>query len=175
MSTPRASIAARWTRRRRRRQHNRCSNGDGRGRRRNKSGALRRFFIGRPPGIGGDCVYVYCSRYLLPHGWRCLMKIDLTGKTALVTGSTSGIGHAVARGLAAVGAEVVVNGRAQGKVDAVVAAIRKAVPGAKVRGLAADVSTAAGCKTLVPALPRGDILLNNPRLFDPNGFFQIPP
>ncbi|MEY9682900.1 NAD(P)-dependent dehydrogenase (short-subunit alcohol dehydrogenase family) [Bradyrhizobium elkanii] len=74
------------------------------------------------------------------------MKIDLSGKTALVTGSTAGIGNAIAKGLAETGAEVVVNGRGQAKVDAAVAAIGKAVPGAKVRGIAADVSTAAGCK-----------------------------
>ena len=74
------------------------------------------------------------------------MKIDLSDKTALVTGSTAGIGHAIARGLAATGATVVVNGRTQAKVDAAVAAVAKAVPEAKLRGVAADVSTAAGCK-----------------------------
>jgi NAD(P)-dependent dehydrogenase (short-subunit alcohol dehydrogenase family) len=102
------------------------------------------------------------------------MKIDLSGKTALVTGSTSGIGHAVAKGLAAAGAEVVVNGRAQGKVDAAAAAIAKAVPGAKVRGVAADVSTAAGCKMLVTAVPEVDILINNAGIFEPKAFFEIP-
>ena len=102
------------------------------------------------------------------------MKIDLSGKTALVTGSTSGIGHATAKGLAAAGATVVVNGRAQGKVDAAVAVIAKAVPGAKVRGVAADVSTVAGCKTLVAALPDVDILINNAGIFEPKGFFDIP-
>src|SRR5438105_4954905 len=102
------------------------------------------------------------------------MKIDLTGKTALVTGSTSGIGHATAKGLAAAGATVVVNGRAQGKVDAAVATIAKAVPDAKVRGAAADVSTAAGCKTLVTALPEVDILINNAGIFEPKEFFDIP-
>jgi NAD(P)-dependent dehydrogenase (short-subunit alcohol dehydrogenase family) len=102
------------------------------------------------------------------------MKIDLSGKTALVTGSTTGIGHAIAKGLAGTGAEVVVNGRTQGKVDAAVAAIAKAAPGAKVRGVAADVSTAAGCATLVAALPDVDILINNAGIFEPKGFFDIP-
>jgi NAD(P)-dependent dehydrogenase (short-subunit alcohol dehydrogenase family) len=101
------------------------------------------------------------------------MKIDLTGKTALVTGSTSGIGHAAAKGLAAAGAEVLVNGRAQGKVDAAVASITKAVPGAKVRGVAADVSTAAGCEKLVAAQPDVDILINNAGIFEPKAFFEI--
>jgi NAD(P)-dependent dehydrogenase (short-subunit alcohol dehydrogenase family) len=102
------------------------------------------------------------------------MKIDLTGKTALVTGSTSGIGHAIAKGLAATGAEVVVNGRSQGKADAAIAAITKAVPGAKVKGVAADVSTAEGCKALASALPEVDILINNAGIFEPKGFFDIP-
>jgi NAD(P)-dependent dehydrogenase (short-subunit alcohol dehydrogenase family) len=102
------------------------------------------------------------------------MKIDLKGKTALVTGSTTGIGHAVARALAAAGAEVTINGRAQGKVDAAAAALTKAVPGAKIRGVAADVSTAAGCKTLVAALPEVDILINNAGIFEHKVFFDIP-
>ena len=102
------------------------------------------------------------------------MKIDLSGKTALVTGSTAGIGQAIARGLAEAGATVAVNGRTKAKVDAAAAAIAKAVPGAKVRGIAADVSTAAGCKTLVAALPEVDILINNAGIFEPKGFFDIP-
>ena len=102
------------------------------------------------------------------------MNIDLSGKAALVTGSTAGIGHAIAKGLAASGASVVVNGRSQGKVDSAVAAITKAVPGAKVRGVAADVSTADGCKALLAALPEVDILINNAGIFEPKGFFDIP-
>ncbi|MGF6313067.1 NAD(P)-dependent dehydrogenase (short-subunit alcohol dehydrogenase family) [Bradyrhizobium sp. i1.8.4] len=102
------------------------------------------------------------------------MKIDLSGKTALVTGSTAGIGNAIAKGLAATGAEVVVNGRGQAKVDAAIAAITKAVPGAKVRGIAADVSTSAGCKALLAALPDVDILVNNAGIFEPKAFFDIP-
>jgi NAD(P)-dependent dehydrogenase (short-subunit alcohol dehydrogenase family) len=102
------------------------------------------------------------------------MKIDLTGKTALVTGSTSGIGHAIAKGLASAGATVEVNGRTRAKVDAAVAAITKVAPGAKIRGVAADVSTAAGCNSLVATLPEVDILINNAGIFEPKGFFDIP-
>jgi NAD(P)-dependent dehydrogenase (short-subunit alcohol dehydrogenase family) len=102
------------------------------------------------------------------------MKIDLSGKTALVTGSTSGIGHAIAKGLAVAGANVVINGRTQGKVDTAVTAIAKVAAGSKVAGVAADVSTAAGCETLVATLPDVDILINNAGIFEPKGFFDIP-
>jgi NAD(P)-dependent dehydrogenase (short-subunit alcohol dehydrogenase family) len=102
------------------------------------------------------------------------MKIDLSGKTALVTGSTAGIGHAIARGLAASGAEVVVNGRSGPKVDAAIAAIQKAVPSGKLRGIAADVSTAAGCNALLSAQRHVDILINNAGIFEPKDFFEIP-
>ena len=102
------------------------------------------------------------------------MNIDLKGKTALVTGSTTGIGHAIAKGLALSGADVVVNGRTQDKVDAAVTSLAKAAPASKVRGIAADVSTAAGCNALVAALPDVDILINNAGIFEPKGFFDIP-
>ena len=100
------------------------------------------------------------------------MNIDLSGKTALVTGSTAGIGHAIAKGLAASGASVVINGRGQDKVDAAVRKLEAA--GGKVRGIAADVSTASGCKALVSALPEVDILINNAGIFEPKDFFEIP-
>ena len=100
------------------------------------------------------------------------MNIDLSGKTALVTGSTSGIGHAIAKGLAASGADVVINGRTQDNVNT---AVRKLDGvGGSVRGIAADVSTAAGCKALVTALSDVDILINNAGIFEPKDFFEIP-
>jgi NAD(P)-dependent dehydrogenase (short-subunit alcohol dehydrogenase family) len=102
------------------------------------------------------------------------MHIDLSGKTALVTGSTAGIGHAIAKGLAATGANVVVNGRSQGKVDDAIAAVKKAAQGGSITGVAADVSTADGCAALVKAQPDVDILINNTGIFEPKGFFDIP-
>ena len=100
------------------------------------------------------------------------MNIDLSGKTALVTGSTAGIGYAIAKGLAASGANVVINGRSQDKVNASVRKLDGA--GGKVQGIAADVSTAAGCKVLVAVLPEVDILINNAGIFEPKDFFDIP-
>jgi len=102
------------------------------------------------------------------------MKIDLSGKTALVTGSTAGIGHAIAKGLAATGANVVINGRTQAKVNAAVAAVSRVGQGGAVTGVAADVSTAEGCAALVQAQPDVDILINNAGIFEPKDFFDIP-
>jgi NAD(P)-dependent dehydrogenase (short-subunit alcohol dehydrogenase family) len=101
------------------------------------------------------------------------MNIDLSEKTALVTGSTSGIGFAIARGLAQSGAEVVINGRSQANVDKAVKAIEQALPKAKLRGVAADVGTAKGCAQLVAAVPTVDILVNNAGIFAPRDFFEI--
>ena len=100
------------------------------------------------------------------------MNIDLSGKTALVTGSTSGIGYAIAKGLTASGAAVVINGRTQDNVNT--AARKLDGVGGSVRGIAADVSTAAGCKALVTALSDVDILINNAGIFEPKDFFEIP-
>ncbi len=102
------------------------------------------------------------------------MKIDLSGTTALVTGSTSGIGHAIAKGLALAGADVIINGRSQNKIDAAISAIGEVAPAAKLRGIAADVSTAEGCAALVKAAPSVDILINNAGIFEPKNFFEIP-
>jgi NAD(P)-dependent dehydrogenase (short-subunit alcohol dehydrogenase family) len=69
------------------------------------------------------------------------MKIDLSSKTAIVTGATGGIGFAIARGLADCGATVVVNGLTQAAVDRAIAGVRASTPKAELRGLAADLST----------------------------------
>ena len=99
------------------------------------------------------------------------MNIDLSGKTALVTGSTSGIGHAIAKGFAEAGADVLVNGRTQSRVDEAVAKLSSV---GMARGIAADVSTAEGCKALLAAVPDVDILVNNTGIFEPKDFFEIP-
>jgi NAD(P)-dependent dehydrogenase (short-subunit alcohol dehydrogenase family) len=102
------------------------------------------------------------------------MRIDLSGKKAIVTGSTAGIGFAIAKGLAAAGAATVINGRQQVSVDKAVAEVKNAVPGATVRGVTADLGTAQGCDALVKAEPDVDILINNVGIFGPQDFFEIP-
>jgi NAD(P)-dependent dehydrogenase (short-subunit alcohol dehydrogenase family) len=89
------------------------------------------------------------------------MKIDLNGKLAIVSGSTAGIGLAIARGLAAVGARVVVTGRTDARVRHAIEDIRATVPGAELEGVAADLSTAAGAQALAERVARADILVNN--------------
>ena len=100
------------------------------------------------------------------------MIIDLAGKIALVTGSTEGIGYAIAKALAQSGAEVVLNGRSADKVEAARAKLVGEVPAARVTGVAADVGTAAGCDALAAAVPRCDILINNAGVFQPIDFFD---
>ena len=77
------------------------------------------------------------------------MKIDLSGKVAIVTGSTGGIGFAIAHGLAACGATVVINGRNRAAVDKAIADMRVGAPEAELRGVVADLATATGCGSLV--------------------------
>ncbi|MBK6615965.1 SDR family oxidoreductase [Ottowia sp.] len=102
------------------------------------------------------------------------MHIDLTSKTALVTGSTLGIGLATAKALAGSGAAVIVNGRTQQAVDQAVAAVRAAAPSATVQGFAADLGTAEGCAALVAAHPAVDVLVNNLGIYAPQDFFEAP-
>lgn len=89
------------------------------------------------------------------------MKIDLSGKLAIVSGSTGGIGLGISQSLAEAGATVVVIGRDTAKVEQALASIRQQVPGAQLRGLTADLGTAEGAEKLFAAEPRADILVNN--------------
>jgi NAD(P)-dependent dehydrogenase (short-subunit alcohol dehydrogenase family) len=97
------------------------------------------------------------------------MNLQLENKTALVTGSTKGIGFAIARWLAQEGANVIVNGRSEASTNAAAKKI-----GARARGVAADVSTAAGCEALIKQIPSVDILVNNAGIFEPKPFPEIP-
>jgi NAD(P)-dependent dehydrogenase (short-subunit alcohol dehydrogenase family) len=101
------------------------------------------------------------------------MELKLEGKRALVSGSTAGIGWAIAAGLAAEGAEVVVNGRTQARVEAALAAIRDRHPKAKVRGVAADLGTEAGCAQIASEVPELDVLVNNLGIFAVRPFAEI--
>jgi len=98
------------------------------------------------------------------------MDFELRGKKALVTGSTAGIGFAIAKALAAEGASVVVNGRTGERVDKAVAALREV---GAVTGIAADLGTADGCKELLAELPQVDILVNNLGIFEAKPFGEI--
>ncbi|MEW2505125.1 SDR family oxidoreductase [Amycolatopsis sp. NPDC047767] len=94
------------------------------------------------------------------------MNIDLSGRTALVTGSTAGIGEAAAAALAAAGADVVVNGRNADRVDKVAKRLG-------VRGIAADVGTADGVASVIEQLPDVDVLVNNAGVFAAIPVFEI--
>lgn len=101
------------------------------------------------------------------------MDLLLEGKRALVTGSTSGIGWASARELAAEGAHVVLSGRDPARLASAVARIQAEVAGAVVSGVVADLSTAAGCQQLLDGAGELDILVNNLGIFEPKPFEQI--
>lgn len=101
------------------------------------------------------------------------MDLGLQQKLALVTGSTAGIGFAVAEALAREGASVIVNGRTAERVNTAVQRIRERVPGAQVQGIAADVGTAGGCAAVLAAFPHVDVLVNNMGIFEPKPFEQI--
>lgn len=101
------------------------------------------------------------------------MDLKLKGKSALVTGSTAGIGFAIARSLAREGAEVWVNGRTQQRVDAAIEVLRRELPEAKLKGITADFGSAAGAEIVIAALPAVDVLVNNVGIFEVKPFLGI--
>ena len=102
------------------------------------------------------------------------MDLQLKDRQALITGSTAGIGFAIARGLAVEGARVTITGRTQAAVDAAIARLRDAAPGAKADGVAADCSTAEGAEKVFARVPEVDILVNNLGIYERKPFFETP-
>lgn len=102
------------------------------------------------------------------------MDLQLYNKTAFISGSTAGIGFAIAQSLLQEGAKVIINGRTEDGVAAAVDALRQSVKGAEVSGLAADFSKAEEVSELISRLPEIDILVNNAGIFEPKPFQDIP-
>jgi NAD(P)-dependent dehydrogenase (short-subunit alcohol dehydrogenase family) len=101
------------------------------------------------------------------------MNLGLKGKTAVVSGSTAGIGYAIAAALAAEGASVVINGRTEARVAVAVDKICDEVMGADVLGFAADLGTLDGVATFLDKAPQADIVVNNLGIFEAKPFAEI--
>ena len=101
------------------------------------------------------------------------MNITLSGKRAVVSGSTSGIGYAIVAGLALAGAHVILNGREGGRVDEAVRRLKADIPEAAVEGIAADLGTADGVAAFLAKAPAVDILVNNLGIYEHKPFFDI--
>ncbi len=101
------------------------------------------------------------------------MNLELVGKTALISGSTKGIGFAIASQLAAEGARVIVNGRSDNTVNSALQQLRKAVPKAKAEGFAGDLATSTATEELLKLFPAADILVNNLGIYEPRPFDKL--
>jgi NAD(P)-dependent dehydrogenase (short-subunit alcohol dehydrogenase family) len=102
------------------------------------------------------------------------MDLDLSGRRALVTGSTAGIGLAIARALAQLGAEVAVNGRTAERVGQAIETLRQDAAEGRFTAAPGDVGTEQGAAQVIEAVPEADILVNNAGIFEPKPFFDIP-
>ena len=102
------------------------------------------------------------------------MDLKLSDKTAFVSGSTAGIGFAIARRLLTEGSHVIINGRTQKSIDEAIQELKSMIPQAKVSGIPADFSKADEVNKLIQALPEIDILINNAGIFEPKAFTDIP-
>ncbi len=100
------------------------------------------------------------------------MEIRLDGKKALVTASTGGIGYAIAKGLAASGAQVILNGRSAQSIEKAKNALQTELPNASITAVAADLSTAQGCDDLLASVSGVDILVNNAGIYGPADFYE---
>lgn len=102
------------------------------------------------------------------------MDLKLKNKKALVTGSTAGIGLAIASSLLKEGASVIINGRSKGRIEQAIALLQKEIPGCNVSGIVADFADVKHVDALVKKAGNIDILVNNIGIFEPKGFFDIP-
>ena len=102
------------------------------------------------------------------------MHLELVGKTALISGSSKGIGLAIATRLAAEGARVILNGRSEHALAEAVTQIQRAAPDASVEGLVGDLAAAESLEPLLRRYPSVDVLVNNLGIFEPKPFEEIP-
>jgi NAD(P)-dependent dehydrogenase (short-subunit alcohol dehydrogenase family) len=102
------------------------------------------------------------------------MNLQLQDKTAFISGSTAGIGLAIAEGLLRENATVIINGRTKEAVDKTIKGLQQSIPGAKISGIAADFGKKEDVTRLLEQLPDIDILINNIGIFEPKAFTDIP-